>query len=90
MKKICVALFMGELRESLPKDVVYGAPIVSIIGRMELSVENYRGIIEYNDNLIRIQTKKGQIRIRGKRLIISCYTCDEMKITGRIDAVEYC
>lgn len=82
--------FMGELRESLPKDVVYGAPIVNIIGRMELSVENYRGIIEYNNNLIRIQTKKGQIRIRGKHLVINCYTYDEMKITGRIDAVEYC
>lgn len=81
---------MGEVRKNLPKDVIYGVPIVTVIGRMELCIENYRGIIEYNEQLIRIQTKKGQIKISGKRLMICRYTGDEMQITGQIDAVEYC
>lgn len=73
----------------LPKDVVMGQPVVTILGRMELNVENYRGIIEYTDTLIRIQTKAGQIRITGKKLQVDYYTNDDMKLTGQIESIEY-
>jgi len=75
---------------SMPKDVVLGVPIITMTGRIELSVENYKGIIEYTDLLIRISTKSGQIKIAGARLQIEYYTSDEMKVTGQIKAVEYC
>ena len=73
----------------LPKDVVMGQPVVTVLGRMELNIENYRGIIEYTDALIRVQTKAGQIRITGKNLSVDYYTNDDMKLTGRIEATEY-
>ncbi|MDO4311881.1 MAG: YabP/YqfC family sporulation protein [Eubacteriales bacterium] len=73
----------------MPKDVVLGAPILTVTGQAELLVENYRGILEYTDLLIRIQTKTGQIRITGKRLQVEYYTNDEMKITGKITEIEY-
>ena len=56
---------------------------------MNYALKNYRGIIEYTDTLIRVQTRAGQIRIQGKRLRIQYYTNDEMKITGRITSIEY-
>lgn len=74
---------------NMPKDVVLGVPIVTLTGQLEVSVENYRGIIEYTDVLIRIKSKNGQIKITGKNLQIAYYTNDEMKITGRVEAVEY-
>lgn len=73
----------------LPKDVVLKAPIVTITGQMEVTVENYRGILEYTDQMVRIQTKIGRIKIIGKRLLIPYYTEDEMKITGYIIEIEY-
>ena len=73
----------------LPKDVVMGQPVVTVLGRMELNIENYRGIIEYTDALIRVQTKAGQIRITGKNLSVDYYTNDDMKLTGRIEAIEH-
>lgn len=73
----------------LPKDVVLGIPMLTMIGQMELIVENYRGIIEYTDNLVRIHTKDGQIRVIGNDLKVDYYTNDEMKITGCIVSVEY-
>lgn len=72
-----------------PKDVVLGQPVLTVLGRMELRIENYRGIIEYTDGLIRIQTKAGQIRVTGRQLKIEYYTNDEMKITGWIQSIEY-
>ena len=73
----------------LPKDVVLKAPIVTITGQMEVTVENYRGILEYTDQMVRIQTKIGRIKIIGKGLLIPYYTEDEMKITGYIIEIEY-
>ncbi len=75
---------------SFPKDVVLGVPILTMTGRLELCIENYRGIIEYTDVLIRVQSKSGQIKVSGKRMQIEYYTNDEMKITGQIQSVEYC
>ncbi|MCI9023163.1 MAG: sporulation protein YqfC [Dorea sp.] len=79
---------IAELSE-LPKDVALGMPVLTVTGQMELCLENYRGIIEYTDTLVRIQTKTGQIRITGQRLQVVYYTNDEMKITGRILSIEY-
>lgn len=73
----------------LPKDVVMGQPVVTVLGRTELNIENYRGIIEYTDVIIRIQTKVGQIRITGKNLRVDYYTNDDMKLTGQIETIEY-
>lgn len=73
----------------LPKDVIQNASVITILGRNELCIENYRGIIEYTDALIRVQTRAGQIRIQGKRLRIQYYTNDEMKITGALSSLEF-
>ena len=66
-----------------------GASVITITGRNEICIENYRGILEYTDLLIRVQTKSGQIRLSGKNLQIEYYTNDEMKITGRIVQLEF-
>ena len=74
---------------SMPKDVVLGAAVVTAVGDTEVCIENYRGIIEYTDILIRVQTKGKQIRLKGRHLQIEYYTNDEMKITGKIYSIEY-
>ncbi|MBQ8803568.1 MAG: sporulation protein YqfC [Tyzzerella sp.] len=74
---------------NMPKDVILGVPLVTVTGQSEAYIENYRGILEYTDKLIRIQTKIGRIHIIGKNLQIEYYTNDEMKIGGRISVIEY-
>lgn len=73
----------------MPKDVVLGASVVTILGNTEICIENYRGILEYTECLIRVQTKERQIRLAGKNLKIEYYTNDEMKITGCICCIEF-
>ena len=67
-----------------PEDVVLGMPNVEILGHSEMRIENYRGLIEYTDQLV-----SGQIRITGKHLQVDSYTNDDMKITGKIQNIEY-
>lgn len=73
----------------LPADILVGAPIVTAMGRNEVCIENYKGILEYNDKLIKILSKVGTIRIEGKNLNISYFTNDEMRITGMVSAITY-
>lgn len=72
-----------------PEDVIMGIPIITLLGNQEISIENYGGIIEYNNELIRIRTKEGQMIIKGKNLYIDYYTNVEMKILGTIISIEF-
>lgn len=73
----------------MPKDVILGVPLVTITGQSEAFVENYRGILEYTDQLVRVQTKVGRIHITGRKLQIEYYSNDAMKVIGHITALEY-
>ena len=73
----------------LPKDVIQNASVITILGRNELCIENYGGIIEYTDTLIGVQTGAVLIGIQGKRLRIQYYTNDEMKVTGALSSLEF-
>lgn len=73
----------------LPKDIVYGAVIITATGRNQVLVENYKGIIEYNSNKIRLQTRTCQVAIEGIHLLVEYYTNEEMKISGLIQKIIY-
>lgn len=76
-------------RVHLPADILAGAPVITATGRNEVRVENYKGIIEYNGNMIKVQTKLCKVCIEGKQLNILYFTEDEMRITGYIQAIYY-
>lgn len=94
-KKHMYGIFMGETFQKLqktaeiPSDVALKVPIITMVGFQNLTVENYRGILEYTSKLIRIQTKTGQIKICGNALHIEYYTNEEMKVTGQMTQIEY-
>ena len=73
----------------LPKDLMLGAAVLTVTGRKEALIANYKGILEYEDSFIRVQTKNCRIRISGAHLAIDYYTNEEMKITGFIDTIQY-
>lgn len=73
----------------LPKDMMMGSFMLSMIGNREVFIENYRGILEYTDTCILLQTKNGQVRFEGSGLMISYYTNEDMKINGCIASVIF-
>ena len=73
----------------LPRDIMYGAVIITAMGRSQVLVENYKGIIEYTREKIRLQTKNCQVTVQGKQLVVEYYTNEEMKITGFIQGISY-
>lgn len=73
----------------MPMDVVAGASVVTVTGSSAVRIENYRGITEYTECLVRVRTRNGQIRLSGDHLCVEYYMNDEMKITGDICRLEF-
>ena len=60
---------------------------ISLTGSGEAVVENYKGILQYTDSEILIQSLRGKVLLRGKNMEIVWYTSLEMKITGSIFSI---
>ncbi|KAB3535351.1 sporulation protein YqfC [Alkaliphilus pronyensis] len=73
----------------LPQDIVLDLPKITLIGNLQLYVENHKGIIEYSDNRIRIFTKCGILRVIGKNLLLKNIVLEEIVIVGEIREVEF-
>lgn len=74
---------------NMPKDVVLGVPILTLTGQYEMNIENYRGIMEYTEQLIRVKIRGGQVKLTGKHLEIIYYTNTDMQIVGKIEKIEF-
>ncbi|MDD3367807.1 MAG: YabP/YqfC family sporulation protein [Lachnospiraceae bacterium] len=72
----------------LPRDTVLGESIITLTGKKDVLIENYKGIISCNDAIIWLQTKHGKICLEGRGLNIVYYTNEDMKITGTIEHIS--
>lgn len=72
----------------IPKDIVLGMPVVTVIGNCQVHIENYRNILEITDCRIKIMTKKGPLTVLGKRLSVQYYNEDDLIIDGFIQHIE--
>ena len=73
----------------LPQDILRGDIRVTITGNREIWVENYKGLLEYNNCSILLQAKNCKVQFEGKCLNIAYYTNEDMKLTGRITGIRY-
>lgn len=73
----------------LPKDVLAGAFLISMIGNREIIIENMKGIISFQPDIIILQCKKNRIQIMGNNLKIESYTNEEIKIIGLINEIKF-
>lgn len=71
----------------LAPDLDGGETKISLIGSGEAVIENYKGILQYTDSEILLQSLRGKVLLRGRNLEIVWYTSLEMKITGSIFSI---
>lgn len=66
-----------------------GPTHLEINGNNEVIVEGCRSIVEYDENIIKISTKKMYISFFGRSLNIKCLTTDSLVIKGFITSIEF-
>ena len=72
----------------IPKETYTNEPKLTITGFNELIIENYKGIIEYEDYYIKISTFIGCININGFNLKLENMSEDDIKINGKIESLD--
>lgn len=73
----------------MPKEVCSNVPKITIIGFEEMIIENYKGILEYEEFFIRINTELGIININGYNLNLENMTDDDIKVSGKIESFDF-
>ena len=72
----------------LPQEVYSNVPKIIITGFNEMIIENYKGILEYEEFFIRINTHIGLININGYGLSLENMTDDDIKVKGKIESLD--
>ena len=73
----------------LPADVVAGLPRLEMVGDRQLYLERHAGILAFGEEQIDVNTGRGVLRIRGEKLTLVAMTAEELRLGGRIAAVEW-
>ena len=72
----------------IPEEVYTNVPKITMTGFSEIILENYKGILEYEEFFSSISTHIGIVNINGYNLNLEKMTNDDIKITGKIESIE--
>ncbi|KRF28099.1 sporulation protein YqfC [Paenibacillus sp. Soil787] len=81
-------LFTAKILD-LPQDVVQDLPRITMIGNVQLYVENHRGVLHFSSENLKLELTKGTLEVFGKQLVIRAILSEEVFIEGLIDHVKY-
>jgi len=73
----------------IPLETAIDWPKLMLSANQNLLLQNHRGVIEYAQNVVRVNTKLGEIKIIGQKLMIIFAGKDEIEISGQICQIEY-
>ena len=74
----------------LPKEVVLDSPLIMLVGKEKLFLENHKGIALYREDTINIRLKSGLLVIKGNKLKIEEIETNKIFVTGNIFDIEFC
>ena len=72
----------------MPRELDSKEPKITIISFDEILIENYKGILEYEEFFIKVDTEIGTININGYKLTLEQLTEDDIGIKGIIKSIE--
>ena len=72
----------------VPRELTDNNPKITIIGFDEMLIENYRGILEYEEFYIKVNTSIGNININGFNLDLQQVTEDDILVKGTIESFD--
>lgn len=68
----------------LPIEVTTNIPKITITGFNQIMIENYTGIIEYEEYLVKINTSIGIIIMEGNKMNLNQINENDILISGEI------
>lgn len=72
----------------MPREIDSKEPKITIISFDEILIENFKGILEYEEFFIKVDTEIGIININGYKLTLEQITDEDIGIKGTIKSIE--
>lgn len=73
----------------IPREIVSKVPKITITAFDEILIENFKGILEYEEFFVRISTHIGNVNISGFNLKLSQMTEDDIMVSGKIEKLDF-
>lgn len=73
----------------LPKDLVLNLPRITLVGDLQLVIENHRGIEDYDGIYVRVALERGSLVIKGENLTLRSIRTDEIVVDGSIKTLLF-
>lgn len=73
----------------IPKDITMDLPRLTMVGNVQLHVENHRGVLDFTEEYLRLALSKGTLEVRGKDLSIRTIMTEEVMVVGAIFELKY-
>lgn len=73
----------------LPSDLMMDLPKITLVGDLQVIVENHRGIMVYTTELVKVNTNIGELSVTGRGLTLRNILPDEIMVEGKITGVYY-
>ena len=71
----------------IPIEVTTNTPKITLIGFNQLMIENYMGVIEYEEYLVKINSSIGIIIIEGNKMNLNQINENDVLISGAISKI---
>lgn len=72
-----------------PREVVENIPKITVTAFDEILIENFKGILEYEDFFVRISTEIGNININGFNLNLNQMADSDILVSGKIENIDF-
>lgn len=72
----------------MPMEIDNNNSKITILSFNEILIENYKGILEYEEFFIKIQTEIGVVNINGFSLSLENISEDDILIKGTVNSID--
>jgi sporulation protein YqfC len=73
----------------LPQDVAFDLPRITMVGNLQLYIENHRGVLGFSSEHLRLLLSAGELDVRGEQLVIRTIWAEEVFIEGIIQDIRF-
>lgn len=73
----------------IPGDIILDLPKITLMGGLQLVVENHRGILKYSAEEIRINLSEGELIVKGRDLRLRSILPEEILVEGKIKSIAF-
>ncbi len=73
----------------LPLDTFGNLPQIQMCGNREVTVEGYKCVLEYDDNMLRIKAKQMELSFWGSELMLKYLNHENVIISGKLERIEF-